>query len=58
MFKKKFKIVQLSVTATEQFFFTAGLGNDGKVYLWDKIKLEWVLHEQVVPPNAQEQLNV
>lgn len=44
-FKKKFKIVQFSATATDQFFFTTGLGNDGKVYLWDKIKCEWVLHK-------------
>ncbi len=49
MFKRKFKIVELSVTATDQFFFTVGLGNDGNVYLWDKIKCVWVLHKQEGP---------
>ena len=49
MFKKKLKIVQFAATATDQFFFTVGLGNDGQVYLWDKLKCEWVLHKQEAP---------
>lgn len=49
MFKKRFKITQIAVGVTDQFFYTVGLGNDGNVYLWDKIKDRWVPHHVDLP---------
>lgn len=51
MFKKRFKIVQISACTNNNYFYTVGLGNDNKCYLWDKIQEKWVFHNEK-PPKA------
>lgn len=61
LFKRKLKITQIAVGVTDQWFYTVGLGNDGKCYLWDKVQNGWVEHiapKQPVMPEDQEQLKI
>ena len=37
-------IVQFAAAISETLFFEVGLGNDGKVYVWDRDLVKWVLH--------------
>lgn len=44
LLKRKVTITQIATTMSDTFFYTVGLGSDGKVYLWDKLKAAWVPH--------------
>lgn len=48
MFKRKLKIKQITACCNTDFFYTVGLGNDGKVYLWDKRFNKWVPHYEPI----------